>query len=55
MIDEPNSIKNVVLEIDYDVSYLEDAPDEVLEAFVEDLGVIGERLLKLRDCLASQM
>ncbi|HTY91770.1 MAG TPA: hypothetical protein VMC84_11390 [Methanocella sp.] len=54
MVHEPYSIKNVVREIQYDVAYLEDAPDEMLAPFVESLGIIGERLLKLKEILSRQ-
>jgi hypothetical protein len=51
MIDERYSIKNVVNEIECEVAYLEDAPDEELAPYMEDLGMIGERLLRLMECL----
>ena len=54
MSDETYQVKNAVMEIVYDVSYLEDAPDEKLVPFVETLGIIGERLLKLKECLSNQ-
>lgn len=55
MIDEPISIIKVVREIECDISYLEDAPDETLAPFIEKLGIVGERLLKLKECLTDQM
>ena len=54
MSDEPYSIRNVVREIQYEVSYLEDAPGEELAPYMEDLGVIGERLLRLMECLFEE-
>lgn len=55
MIDGPYSIKRVVREIECDTAYLEDAPEENLEPFLENLENAGKRLLKLKEYLSSRM
>ena len=50
-MNEAYTVKKVVREIECDISYLEDAPDEMLAPFVEKFGLIGKRLMKLKECL----
>ena len=44
-------IENVLKEIEYDISYLEDAPDEMLASYDDKFDGICERLRKLDEYL----
>lgn len=52
--DEMYSISNIIREIEYDVEYLVDAPDEKLVPYMENLDIIRERLWELRECIAKR-
>jgi DNA-binding PadR family transcriptional regulator len=45
------TVDSAITEIDSDISYLEDIRREDLSAYEEKLGVLGQRLLKIRESL----
>ena len=53
-MDAWNFIDSVLRNMECYVSYLEDAPDDALEPFGGRLIGIGERLVKLEECMLKE-